>query len=75
MTIRIVSDGTAHGTRIYTQDGVELNGNITKLEIDPIVGGERIFAKVTFYKPQIDIQADGRALVHGMEIMDKKPDA
>lgn len=74
MTIKIVSDGTAGKTYVYDEDGKPIGGHLTKIEIEPIEGGKAVVAKLTFYKPEIEIVADGRALIHGLKIDEERPD-
>lgn len=57
--IRIKSDGTTHGTKVFNGDGSEITG-ITKIEILPLKGGsnEAVMARLTFCGVDLDLTAD-----------------
>lgn len=51
--IRIVSDGTAQGTKVFSGDK-ELSG-ITQIAFLPIVPGGELKVNITFMAPEIDV--------------------
>jgi hypothetical protein len=54
--LRIVSDGTAQGTKVYCGEH-EIQG-ITRLEILPIEVGGVVTAKLTFSAVELDMEAE-----------------
>lgn len=52
--IKIVSDGTAHGTKLYNSDG-SLIQNITSIKISPIVPNSLVTATVEFCNIELDM--------------------
>ncbi len=58
--IRIVSDGTAWGTKVFDSEGKRIE-RIVSVEILPISCGEIVQARITFADVQLDvIGEDGR---------------
>jgi hypothetical protein len=55
--IRIVSDGTAHGTRVLNADGEPIPG-VTKIEIEPLEPCGIVRAKLTFHFVELDVVAN-----------------
>lgn len=58
--IRIVSDGTSHGTKVFVRQGlvdVPIDG-VMKIELLPIGPRMRLRARVTFDAPVLDVLAD-----------------
>ena len=53
--IRIVSDGTPIGTKVFTEKGEVLS--VEKIEILPITVNSLVKAKLTFPKIELDIEA------------------
>lgn len=55
--IKIVSDGTSLGTRVFDADGKKIEGLITRVEwsIDAVGAGE---AKITFSQPIVELQGE-----------------
>jgi hypothetical protein len=56
--IKIVSNGTAIGTHVYTAEGAEIKG-ITKIEIHPLVPGGLVSAQLTVVGVALELLADG----------------
>lgn len=58
--MRIVSDGTGLGTKVFDADGHEIKGCITKIEWD--IDGERQVgrARITFDLVEVDLVGDIR---------------
>lgn len=54
--IRIVSDGTAHGTRIETASGEQVC-NVLKIEVMPIEPGGTVNARLTVAMVALDLVA------------------
>ena len=52
--LKIVSDGTAHGTKLYSPDG-NLIKNITSIKISPIVPNSLVTATVEFCNVELDM--------------------
>lgn len=52
--IKIVSDGTAHGTKLYNSDG-NLIQNITSIKISPIVPNSLVTATVEFCNVELEM--------------------
>jgi hypothetical protein len=57
--MRIVSDGTALGTKVFDADGVEINGCLTKIEWS--IESERRVGAVTLTYECVEIDAVGEA--------------
>lgn len=58
--IRIVSDGTAQGTKVFAcgiNGEVEI-GNITRIELLPIEPGGVLQARLTISRVEVDVLAD-----------------
>lgn len=55
--LKIVSDGTAHGTKLYNSDG-NLIQNITSIKISPIVPNSLVTATVEFCNVELDVVAN-----------------
>lgn len=58
--IRVVSDGTRRGTKVFIRQGlvdVPLDG-VTKIEFMPMEPGKLLEARITFQSPDIDVLAD-----------------
>ena len=55
-TIRIVSDGTAKGTRVYTADGYEIKG-IRAITFSKIEPGGMVEAQLDFGLVRLDVTA------------------
>jgi hypothetical protein len=55
--MRIVSDGTPFGTKVYDADGAEIKGCITKVEWSIEVDGIGQ-AKLTFSNVEVDVIGD-----------------
>lgn len=53
--IKIVSDGTASGTRVHAGN-TEID-SITKIEFDPICPGGVVSVKLTFCNVELDVVA------------------
>ena len=56
-SIRIVSDGTSRGTKVYDADGKELRG-VTKVVIHPITPQGVLTASVDFHRVALDVVAE-----------------
>ncbi len=54
--LKIVSDGTAQGTKVYAGN-TQLTG-IIRLELEPVEAGEPVVAKLTFDSVELDMVAD-----------------
>lgn len=54
--IRIVSDGTAKGTKIYAGD-VEI-GDVTRIELLPIESDGVVQARIAFARVELDVIAE-----------------
>lgn len=52
--MRITSDGTPRGTKVYDVNGCELQGCITKVEWSIEAGGVGV-AKITFANVEVDL--------------------
>ena len=52
--LKIVSDGTAHGTKLYDHGG-SLIQNITSIKISPIVPNSLITVTVEFCNVELDM--------------------
>jgi hypothetical protein len=58
MKIKIVSDGTQHGTHVFNSDGQVIEG-ITDIIIGPMsAGGKPVTATLKFSCVELDIQAE-----------------
>jgi hypothetical protein len=58
MSIKIISNGTSAGTRVYNSDGHEIAG-ITDIIIEPMSAKDSpVTATLKFMAVQLDIQAD-----------------
>jgi hypothetical protein len=55
--LRIVSDGTAVGTKVYLPSGEEVKG-ITGITIEPLRPGEPVRASLSFMCVKLDMQAE-----------------
>jgi len=55
--IRIVSDGTPFGTKVFDAEGSEIKGCITKVEWS-IEGGKVAQATLTFSDVEVDVSGD-----------------
>ena len=58
--IRIVSDGTAAGTFVFTASGEKITG-IMKTVIKPIEPGSPVIAVITIYGAELDMVANVEA--------------
>jgi hypothetical protein len=65
MSIKIISNGTSAGTRVYNSDGHEIAG-ITDIIIDPMSAKDSpVTATLKFMAVQLDIQAECETGVEG----------
>jgi hypothetical protein len=55
--LKIVSDGTAHGTKVYTESGEQLTG-ITGIDIHPLRPGEPVRATLSFVLVELELTAE-----------------
>lgn len=59
--IKIVSDGTALGTRVYDEDGKRMNG-VESIVIFPIADrNQLVSAQITFCQVELEILAETRS--------------
>lgn len=73
--IRIVSDGTVFGTKVYDEQG-NVMGSVSKVEIDPLdandSNGFLVTAKLTFVKVALDLKTGEKTLVKEEKIVGGK---
>ncbi len=59
-SVRIISDGTARGTKVLAPNGMELRG-VLSVAIHPIMPGDQLVADVRFGMVRLDVMAACRA--------------
>ena len=59
--IRIISDGTAHGTQVLMPDGTRVP-MVVEIEILPLRHGEDLRARLTVAVDELDVVADAQIL-------------
>ena len=56
--IKIISDGTPVGTKVYNDDGSLIEG-VTRINFHPLQVGEELWqVEITFICPELEIQAN-----------------
>jgi hypothetical protein len=64
--VRIVSDGTAYGTRVLNADGTQIP-NVARIEILPIEPNGIVQARVTLNLVELGVSSDTDLYQHGPE--------
>lgn len=55
--IRIVSDGTAHGTKVFTASGEDITHTVISVSLSPIKPSGLVTATIQFAHVNLDVKA------------------